>query len=47
LTLGNVLSRGVGTNRTPADIQTRIKAALREEIVKEEDLEERLETVLR
>lgn len=45
--LGNVLSRGVGANRTPAEIQTRIKALLHEEIIREEDLEDRLEEVLR
>jgi hypothetical protein len=45
--LGNVLRRGVGTSRTPIDIQARIKTAFHEEIIEEEDLEERLEAVLK
>jgi hypothetical protein len=45
--LGNVLSHGIGASRTPTEIQTRIKALLRGEIIKEEDLEDRLEEVLR
>jgi hypothetical protein len=45
--LGNVLRRGVGTSRTPAEIQARIKAAFHEETIEEKDLEERLEAVLK
>jgi hypothetical protein len=44
--LGNVLSRGVGVS-SPAEVEARLKAALHEEIIKDEDLEGRLEALLR
>ncbi len=44
--LGNVLSRGVAAS-SPADVEARLKAALHEEIIKDEDLEGRLEELLR
>jgi hypothetical protein len=43
--LGNVLSRGVGAS-SPAEVEARLKAALHEEIIKDEEIEGRLEELL-
>ena len=45
--LANVLSRGTGQKLTPTQLLGKLKGAFREVVIKEEDLEVRLEAVLR